>query len=188
MRVRQSLQDLEGVRVPTPRHCSLVAARAGLTSPHSWSHQLLQVPLQRDHRRVIIRSVRGCELRPEFLGRQRAARLVVPRLPPRRLAPAQPRSRERELCIGNLLVRIHFIFEMIRWTGLAPWEFEFPFPGSLTSTFLEFPPYKECPSYYSLSCPEGQLPQPPLPQDVLLAGLLAGALNPGCYLGWLGLR
>ena len=26
---------------------------------------------------------------------------------------------------------------MIRWTGLAPWEFEFPFPGSLTTTFLE---------------------------------------------------
>jgi len=25
---------------------------------------------------------------------------------------------------------------MIRWTGLVPWEFEFPFPGSLTSTFL----------------------------------------------------
>jgi len=25
---------------------------------------------------------------------------------------------------------------MIRWTGLAPWEYEFPFPGSLTSTFL----------------------------------------------------
>ena len=25
---------------------------------------------------------------------------------------------------------------MIRWTGLAPWEFESPFPGSLTSTFL----------------------------------------------------
>ena len=25
---------------------------------------------------------------------------------------------------------------MIRWTGLAPWVFEFPFPGSLTSTFL----------------------------------------------------
>ena len=24
----------------------------------------------------------------------------------------------------------------IRWTGLAPWEFEFPFPGSLISTFL----------------------------------------------------
>jgi len=29
---------------------------------------------------------------------------------------------------------------MIRWTGLAPWKFEFPFPGSLTSTFLS-PPY-----------------------------------------------
>ena len=25
---------------------------------------------------------------------------------------------------------------MIRWTGLAPWEFEFLFRGSLTSTFL----------------------------------------------------
>ena len=37
---------------------------------------------------------------------------------------------------GRLLVRIHFIIEMIWWTGLAPWEFEFPFPGSLTSTFL----------------------------------------------------
>jgi len=24
---------------------------------------------------------------------------------------------------------------VIRWTGLAPWEFAFPFPGSLTSTF-----------------------------------------------------
>jgi len=27
---------------------------------------------------------------------------------------------------------------MIRWTGLAPWVFESPFPGSLTSTFLGF--------------------------------------------------
>jgi len=25
---------------------------------------------------------------------------------------------------------------VIRWTGLTPWEFELPFPGSLTSTFL----------------------------------------------------
>ena len=32
--------------------------------------------------------------------------------------------------MDNLLVRIHFIVEMIWWTGLAPWEFEFPFPGS----------------------------------------------------------
>jgi len=43
---------------------------------------------------------------------------------------------ERELFIDNLLVRIHFIIVMIRWAGLTPWEFEFAFPGSLTSTFL----------------------------------------------------
>jgi len=41
-------------------------------------------------------------------------------------------SREREFCIDNLMVRIHLIILMIRWTGLAP----FPFPGSLISTFL----------------------------------------------------
>ena len=28
-----------------------------------------------------------------------------------------------------LPVRIYFIIVMIRWTGLAPWKFEFPFPG-----------------------------------------------------------
>ena len=27
---------------------------------------------------------------------------------------------------------------MIWWTGLAPWEFELPFPGSVMSTFLPF--------------------------------------------------
>ena len=42
----------------------------------------------------------------------------------------------REFFVDNLLVRIHFIIVMIRWTGLAPWEFEFHSPGSLTSTFL----------------------------------------------------
>ena len=31
--------------------------------------------------------------------------------------------------IDNPLVRIHFIGGMVWWTGLAPWEFEFPFPG-----------------------------------------------------------
>ena len=41
----------------------------------------------------------------------------------------------REFFFDNLLVRIHFTIEMIWWTGLAPWEFEFPFPGSLVSTF-----------------------------------------------------
>ena len=29
-----------------------------------------------------------------------------------------------ELFIDNLLVQIHYIIVMIRWTGLAPWEFE----------------------------------------------------------------
>ena len=38
--------------------------------------------------------------------------------------------------IDNLLVRIYSIIVMIEWTGLAPWEFEFPFPGGLTSTLL----------------------------------------------------
>jgi hypothetical protein len=35
------------------------------------------------------------------------------------------------------LSQIQFIIEMIWWTGLAPFEFEFPFLGSLTSTFLK---------------------------------------------------
>jgi len=37
-----------------------------------------------------------------------------------------PQTREREFFIDNILVRIHFIIVVIRWTGLAPWEFEFP--------------------------------------------------------------
>jgi len=44
--------------------------------------------------------------------------------------------REREFFIDNLLVRIHCIIMMIRWTGFAPWEFESPFSGSLISTLL----------------------------------------------------
>jgi hypothetical protein len=43
---------------------------------------------------------------------------------------------EREFSIDNLLVRSHLTIVMIRWTGLAPCNFEFPFPGSLTSTFI----------------------------------------------------
>ena len=30
-------------------------------------------------------------------------------------------NREREFFIDNLLVRVHFILVMLRWTGLAPW-------------------------------------------------------------------
>ena len=47
-----------------------------------------------------------------------------------------PQCGERKFFIENILVRIHFIIEVIWWTGLAPREFEFPFPGSLISTFL----------------------------------------------------
>ena len=50
-----------------------------------------------------------------------------------------PSRSRREFSIDNVLVRIYFIIIMIRWTGLAPWEFEFPFPGSLTSTLLSGP-------------------------------------------------
>ena len=55
---------------------------------------------------------------------------------PARVVDGSAPLPEREFFIDNLLVRIHFIIVMIRWTGLAPWEFEFPFPGSPTSTFL----------------------------------------------------
>ena len=44
-------------------------------------------------------------------------------------------EREREFFIDNLLVRIHFFIEMIWWTGLVPWEVDFPFTVSLISTF-----------------------------------------------------
>ena len=47
-----------------------------------------------------------------------------------------PIVREGEFFVKDLLVRIHFIIEMIWWNGLAPCESEFPFPGSLISTFL----------------------------------------------------
>ena len=55
----------------------------------------------------------------------------------RQRASWKPTSPDIELCIDNLLVRVHCIIEMVRWNGLAPWEFEFPFPGILTSTFLD---------------------------------------------------
>jgi len=50
------------------------------------------------------------------------------------------RTIQREFFIDSLLVRI-FIIVMIRWTGLTPWDFEFPFPGSLASIFLKNHPH-----------------------------------------------
>ena len=35
---------------------------------------------------------------------------------------------------------------MLWWTGLAPWEFEFPFPGSLIYTFLTRDPKPQTPN------------------------------------------
>ena len=49
-----------------------------------------------------------------------------------------PHAIERQFYIDNLLVRIHLIIVMIWWTGLAPWEFEFPLPGSLISNTVEW--------------------------------------------------
>ena len=43
------------------------------------------------------------------------------------LSAASVHLPEREFFTDNLLVRVHFIMVMIRWTGLAPWEFESPF-------------------------------------------------------------
>ena len=56
---------------------------------------------------------------------------------PRLTFETGPRAggRERDFFLEILLVRIHFIIEMIWWTGLALLEFEFPLPGSLTCTF-----------------------------------------------------
>ena len=50
-------------------------------------------------------------------------------------------NTKRESFIDNLLVRIRFIIVMIRWTSLTPWAFEFPVPGSFTSTFLMLSPH-----------------------------------------------
>jgi len=46
---------------------------------------------------------------------------LEPRYP--QLPHAIEAYRGGEFFIDNLLVRIHFIIEMIWWTGLAPWEF-----------------------------------------------------------------
>ena len=43
---------------------------------------------------------------------------------------------QSEFFYDNLLVRIHFITVMMRWTGFTPWDLEISFPDSLASTFL----------------------------------------------------
>ena len=69
---------------------------------------------------------------PRGVGRGRVSSLVA----------SQPHHFhvESDLFIDNLLVRIHSIIAMMGWTGLAHWEFEFPFQGSLASTWIESGP------------------------------------------------
>ena len=38
-------------------------------------------------------------------------------------------AEERDSLIDSLLVHMHSISEMTWWTGLAPWDVEFPFPS-----------------------------------------------------------
>ena len=47
--------------------------------------------------------------------------------------------KERVFFIDKITVQIHSVIVMIRWTRLAPWEYEFPFQGSLTFSFPSYP-------------------------------------------------
>ena len=93
------------------------------------------------------------------------------RRPPRAGAP------QRQFFIDNLLVRIHFIIEMIRWTGLAPWEFELPFPGSLTSTFLVliFSSLSYLPAHASAALGQGL--DASAPREVLCVNIRVSSLD-----------
>ena len=55
-------------------------------------------------------------------------------------------GRERDFSIDNLLVRNHFILEMSRWTGLAPWEFAFLFQEALDLPSCAGPDVPEVPT------------------------------------------
>ena len=50
--------------------------------------------------------------------------------------PGRERERENSLLTTNLSGSTSSCLRCFWWTGLAPWEFEFPFPCSLVSTFL----------------------------------------------------
>ena len=53
-----------------------------------------------------------------------------------RKAPPRPARSAPSFFIDNLLVRIHLIIVMIRWTGLAPCELEFHVPDSLIFSLM----------------------------------------------------
>ena len=50
--------------------------------------------------------------------------------------PVNPKRDTRHRTSSMVRFVLHFIIEIIWWTGLAPWEIESPFPGGLMSTFL----------------------------------------------------
>ena len=67
---------------------------------------------------------------------------------------------KKKFFVDNQLVRIHFIIEMTCWTGVAPWDFEFPFSGSPISTFLVYKSkHDKCGGVQSRHCPRP--PNPP---------------------------
>ena len=51
--------------------------------------------------------------------------------------PQRIMQRESEFFMGNLLVRIHLIIEMIAVDRPCAMDIQFPFPGSFIATFLE---------------------------------------------------
>ena len=55
-----------------------------------------------------------------------------------------PLTLSRRFEESSFLTTHRLIIVMIVWTGLAPWDFEFPFSGSLTSTFRRFEPSSSC--------------------------------------------
>ena len=94
--------------------------------------------------------------------------------------PGQPAEvcPDPPLFIDNLLVRIHCIIVMIRWTGLAPWEFEFPCPVSLTSTHPQLDKGIQTPLApweFEFSCPD--LPSTPRATSRSLRANLVSSLS-----------
>ena len=99
------------------------------------------------------------------------------------LTPSPLRGRdplllgESEFFIDNLLVRIHYITVMIRWTGLALWELGFPFSGSLTSTFVCVPEVPQSFGAEGMTCPQNETDRHHHKMD----HACLGPLNSGSY-------
>ena len=89
----------------------------------------------------------GDQIHPENAGKSACAEtgygpddiVAGPGSPPcaRKITPVIQDSAliQRESSVDNLLVRSHCIIVMIKWTGLARWQFDFV-PCSLASTVL----------------------------------------------------